>query len=209
MENIDIVKTVPLNIKCPVCYKNELNLTYTTSHIPYFGDILIISIKCKNCGFKISDIMAITYEKQQALERKITSETLSDLLVLSANSTVTIPEVGIELDIRTEMGGQITTIEGLLLELQEYAKQLLETQIDEENREKISEIIKKLETERSNPSGSLTVKIIDETGKSAIVSHKLWARKTEEEREKAKRIDEKNIENLAEEVLKKYSKENQ
>ena len=209
MENIDVIKTVSLNIKCPVCYKNELNLLYTTSHIPYFGDILIMSIRCKNCGFKISDIMAITYEKKRTLEEKITAKTLSDLLVLSANSTVEIPELGIELDIRTEMGGQITTIEGLLLELLQYSKQMLNTQIGEKDREHIENVIKKLTGEKVSPSGSLTIKILDETGKSAIIPYELWSKRAEDEREKAKKIDKKLVEDLAGEVIKKYSKGDQ
>lgn len=198
----DNIKVVPLNIKCPVCYKNTLNLIYTITNIPYFGELLVMGIKCQNCGFKVSDVMLVTHKGKTIIQEKITKDTINDLVVLSADSTVSIPELGVEIDIRTESGGEITTIEGILREFLDYIKQLSNSDLSEQETKLVNEIAEKIKKELDNPTGLLTIEIKDETGKSSIVPHKLWSQRAEKERassielEKLKKIAEEKIEKL-------------
>ena len=164
-----------------------------------------MSIKCDNCMFKISDIMAVTYESKKEHKIKICESSINDLLILSANSTVEIPELGLELTIQSEMGGEISTIEGLLMGFAEYAKMMYNQISNPESREKILDIIKTLEKEAKNPSCTLTLKIFDETGKSSIIPHELWVKRAEKER-KSNEIDQIEADKLARELIKKFSK---
>ena len=200
------VEAVPLNIKCPVCYKNNLIMTYTVTKIPYVGDILVMGIKCTNCGFRISDIAMISHTGKNIMKSKITPKTLNDLVVLSANSTVSIPELGLEVDIRTETGGEITTIEGVLREFLEQLEQLSNSELSEEEAKIVKTLIEKIKSELKNPSGDLTLKIHDKTGKSSIVPHKAWIKRAEKERN-APKLSEGEIKNIAEEEIKKFISE--
>lgn len=200
------INITPLNISCPICNKNKLKLVHSVTPVPYYGKIFLMTIKCDECKFKVSDIMAVMHHEKKIHRRKICQETINDLVVLSSGSKVEIPELGIETIIKTEEGGEITTIEGILFEFISFSKQMYINLTDEESKKIVEGIIKRLEMERVNPSCELTLKIVDETGKSTIIPHNAWIKSIEQRREEVK-VEREELENLVREAIKKFVKE--
>jgi len=176
-----------LNMSCPVCKQGELIMHYRVSKIPYFGEIFLMTIRCTNCSLRISDILAV-HEKGELPERheiKISKERLGDLVVLSSGAIVMIPELSIEMTISQETGGEITTVEGVLLESIEYINLMLKEEKNPEKRKILEKLRAILENERKKPSGKLTLVVEDRHQRSAIIPEKLWSEKVEEERIRA------------------------
>jgi len=191
--------TANLNILCPFCKKNTLMMLYKAINIPYIGDILLTTIICNTCKFKVSDIWIIhekgEYRPNQTI--KITKDTINHLVCASAGSKILIPSLGIEMDIKTFDASHITTIEGILREIMDTVRSLLPMT---ENREKALEIIKTLEEEATTPSGKLSMTLIDPSGHSIIIPYNLWVSRAEKTRE----IQEETINKIAREILKKW-----
>jgi len=166
-----------------------------------------MSIKCSFCGLKISDIMAISDrgELPEKSEIKTFKSKMGDLIVLSAGAKVEIPELDIELYISGETGGEITTVEGILSETLEYAK-ILAKDPSIENPKKLQRVLKLLRREIEAPSGLLTIVIIDENRRSAIIPHETWVKRAELAREEMLELEEKEIISLGKEALKKKIK---
>jgi len=181
---------------------------YKVTKIPYFGDIFLMAIRCTNCSLKISDILAVR-EKGDMPEKheiRILPERLGDLVVLSSGAKVEIPELEIELTIGLEMGGEITTVEGILLESIEFINSLLSSEDDAEKKKKLERIKQLLETEKNNPTGKLRLIVTDKNKRSAIIPIELWSKRVEEERLKALGLREELI-SKAKELGKQIVKE--
>jgi len=197
--NENSLTTANLNILCPFCKKNTLMMLYKAINIPYIGDILLTTIICNTCKFKVSDIWIIhgkgEYKPNQTI--KITKNTINHLVCASAGSRISIPALGIEIDIKTFDASHITTIEGILREIIDAVHSLLPTT---ENREKALEIIKTLEEEINTPSGKLSMTLHDPSGHSIIIPYDLWVARTEKTRE----IRQETINTIAKEIIKKW-----
>jgi len=209
MEDTNVINRVNLDMSCPMCQKGQLYMLYKVTVIPYFGGIVLMTIKCDQCSLKISDIMAVSEKGDLPgrYEVKTSEKHMGDLFVLSAGSHIEIPELDIEIYISSEAGGEITTLEGILTEAIDLTKSLFNTSNTDE-REKLEDIMTRLNNEIKNPSGALTVLLIDENRRSAVIPNEIWAKRTEEERIKALTLSEKQLINMGREVLRKKIQKN-
>jgi len=172
---------VSLNMKCPVCYKSSLKLRYIETDIPYLGKAVIMSIKCKNCGFKTTDTIFKEHKEKKELEVTITKENLGDILVITGYSLIKIPKLGLELEFKTENIVQITTLEGVLMMFLDSLKSYNPDTVEE--RKKIELLTQKIKREIKRPSGNLKITVKDIVGKSIIIPKAEWIKKVEKERE--------------------------
>ena len=190
--------TINLDIECPICKKKTLTMIYKTISIPYVGDLLLSTIICSTCKFKITDIWTV-FEKGQYEEYhrvSITNETINDLVCAGSGSMISIPEIGAEIYIKTFDASHITTIEGILLEILEATRSLLATT---ENPDRAREVIRILENEIKNPTGRLTLIINDSLKHSAIIPHKYWVQRIEEQH----KIDNRTAKRIGSLIIKK------
>jgi len=205
----DYVNITDLNMKCPVCHKGKLLMIYKVTKIPHFGGILITTIKCSFCSFKVNDIYAISEKGDLPEIHKIkTLEShLGDLLVLSGGSKVVIPELEYEVDIYSELGGEITTVEGILREALELFKTLLKSETNINAKEKLKKLRKIVEEELNKPSGTLTIIVIDKRKRSTIIPVEIWSERVEKERVASIPISREELEKIGKEIVKKYLEE--
>lgn len=177
-------------------------MLYKTVDVPYVGSILISTIICSNCGFKITDIWMIfeqgNYEKYQKL--RINKDTINYLIVASSGSKIIIPEIDAELDIKTFNAQHITTIEGLLREIHSAVKMMIPTAQDKEKALSIAQL---LEAELADPSGQLTIIIIDPCKHSAFIPYEHWVNRTERERE----LPQELLEKIGKDIIEKWKKQ--
>jgi len=178
-------------------------MIYKVSLIPYFGGIVLLTIKCNNCGLKITDVVAVSEKGNlpEKYEVKTYTENLGDLLVLSSGSKIEIPELDIELDITGEQGGEITTLEGLIMNIIDMVKILLNDSEDK-TRKKVISIISTLKHEKEKPSGSLTIILKDENRRSAVIPNDIWTKKAEDVRTQMMLLDEKSVRKIGQEIAK-------
>jgi len=125
---------------CPYCGKHSLRVTEALHNVPNFGPLLIIVLKCSNCGYKHTSISHV--EQHNPVRIKFRVEGIHDLnakVIRSPTATVRIPELGIVIEPGPSSQGEITTIEGYLLRILDIVESLFE----KPKRENIAKNIKR------------------------------------------------------------------
>jgi len=200
MDSLGALKYVELDMKCPICKRGSLTMLYKTILIPYIGQLLISTIICFTCKFKVSDIWTVSstgeYKKKHSV--KITGETINNLVCTSAGSKILIPELGVEINIKTLEEAQITTIEGILREVLEAIDSLMDTAEDPDRAKKLRSIIME---ELDSPSGKLTLVLEDPHGHSTIIPYEYWVQRVEADRQ-----IQMNLAEVAQKIIEKWKK---
>ncbi len=160
---------------CPVC-ESDIEYIYETDNIPYFYDTLIISTVCPSCGYRYADTQPLKSGEPCRWEFPIESpDDLSVRVVRSAQSRVSIPELGVNIDPGPACEGFVSNIEGLLERVTQAVVLLVTCCDDPGEKERGEEFLARIVQVKE---GSLPVTVIieDPSGTSSIVSEK--ARKT-------------------------------
>ena len=160
------------NQKCPLCKRNTLTLAQEEKDIPYFGKVLLFSLHCSNCHYKMSDVEAVEVREPARYTLEIKSEKdLNIRVVKSSAATIKIPTLKIDVRPGPASDGYITNIEGVLNRFEAIIKDQKEFAEDEETRKKAKKLLKKIWKIKC---GELPAKIVieDPTGNSAIISEK-------------------------------------
>jgi zinc finger protein len=137
-------------------------------NIPYFGDILEVSIVC-GCGFKFVDTIILGQKEPLRHQMKVCREgDLCARVIRSTSGTIRIPEWGVDIEPGPASEAYITNVEGIIERLQsvvDMARKWSET--DEERRRAES----LLDTMRAARDGKpdFTIIIEDPLGNSAVI----------------------------------------
>lgn len=100
---------------CPVCNtKGSMEITTKTEKIPYFGEIMESTVKCRECGYKHSDTICLDQKEPVKYSMKINKDNLNARVVKSQSATVTIPQLGLKVEPGPKSQGYVSNIEGLL-----------------------------------------------------------------------------------------------
>ncbi len=159
---------VDVTVKCPVCGKKAKS-TFSVYYIPRFGEALLTSISCDNCGYKSSDVIIAREDNPKRFELKVDSEEkLNCRVIRSSHGDIILPEFGIEIRSTGFSEGFITNIDGLLLRIEDVLKEKV---MNKENAEKVEELIERLEKAREGKE-VFRVIIEDKTGNSAILKNR-------------------------------------
>jgi len=136
--------------------------------IPRFGRMLIISMLCSQCGYRVFDTVALEYSGPSKVEYNVRNVgDLSARVIRSTTSTILIPELGLELRPGPRSEAFITNVEGVLDRFLAIAEQLYrgsEGAVKERARKAVERI-------KLAMDGKIQFRIIieDEAGNSAIV----------------------------------------
>ncbi len=106
-------------LECPVCHNLTLEVRHTEMEIPHFGNAMIYTAICSNCGYRTNDIR---FEGNFPIEDRIYIEKPEDMkikIVRGNEGTVEIPELGLLLEPGPLAESFITNIEGLLERFEE------------------------------------------------------------------------------------------
>ncbi len=157
---------------CPVCQNASLTLVEDEQEVPYFGKVLIFSLKCSNCDFLSSDVECKEQKEPSRYVIVIDSEKDMNIRVVkSSNATIKVPQLKLSVEPGPASIGYVSNIEGILERFKEVLEAQLEMAEEHDDRKKIKNILKKIWKARL---GDLPLKIIleDPSGNSAIISEK-------------------------------------
>lgn len=112
-------------VTCASCGQKTLVVRELYSKVPRFGTLVLISMLCSNCGYRVFDSISLEYKGPERIEFKVSGpKDLSAKVIRSTSSSITIPELGIELKPGPKSDSFITNIEGLLDRFVAVAEQL-------------------------------------------------------------------------------------
>ena len=129
-------------VPCPAC-GNILLTSVIEKDIPHFGPVLIIVDRCERCGYKETTIHVIGESAGTHHELLVDSvEKLNYYVVRGPSATLTIPELGMEIQpIKGRGEAFITTVEGVFQRFREKLEFLKIGENDLEKVEKIRELL--------------------------------------------------------------------
>jgi len=137
-----------MRIDCPVCGGKNTAVSITQTHeLAYFGEVLESLIKCENCGFKHSDVLAIEQHDPAKHSLIINKDSLSSRVVRSQSATVSLPEIGIKVEPGPKSEGYVSNVEGVLIRFKDATKKALtmfKDDLSQENGEKVLNDIQKI-----------------------------------------------------------------
>ncbi len=164
-KNIDVFFN---KIDCPIC-KSQIQTHYKTQDIPYFGEVIILTLICQNCGYKKNDLFSVYEKEPKKYILKVNEEKdLKIKVVRSGACTIKIPEFGTVIEPGVESEGYITNIEGILLRINDILLGLEKNPQDDETLSKIEELKRELEKAKDGKL-AFTLILEDPTGNSAII----------------------------------------
>ncbi|MHA1384213.1 MAG: ZPR1 zinc finger domain-containing protein [Candidatus Helarchaeota archaeon] len=165
-KNIDIFFN---KINCPIC-KSKISTHFKTVDIPYFGEVILITLICDNCGYKKNDLFNV-YEKgpKRYIYKFEEKKDLNIRVVRSGSCTIKIPELGSVIEPGIESEGYITNIEGILYRISDILTTIENQGTDIDSLKKIEELRSKIEKAKVGKF-KLTLILEDPTGNSAIIS---------------------------------------
>ncbi|ADM26945.1 ZPR1-type Zinc finger domain protein [Ignisphaera aggregans DSM 17230] len=121
--NIDMDLTKDLlvgeiNITCPLCKKDAI-LSLYEYHLSLDESIVIMTIKCPNCGYKDNEIFSEgSKEYNMCIELKVENDVdLNTLIYINPGTMVELRDLGISIEIYQLDIGHIVTTEALILHI--------------------------------------------------------------------------------------------
>ena len=155
--------------RCPSCDNNSMLTSQTEYEVEHFGSVLLSVAACQRCGYRHSDVIALTNREAIALSAKISSlDDLNMRVIKSGTATIKIPEFGATITPGPYSEGYISNVEGLLAKIEDALTFMLST-AKGRRLKKGERMLKKMQIARdSKPRFTLIIK--DPLGNSAIVS---------------------------------------
>ena len=166
------------NQPCPVCRNKTLTLIEDQTEVPYFGKLLIFSMKCRSCEYEISDVEA--EEKKDPIKYTIEIESEKDMtirVVKSSTSTVSIPQLRMKMESGANSIGFVSNIEGLLQRFESVIKNQRDSAEEPKIKKHAKNLLKKL-WKVKNGDEKLKIIIDDPSGNCAIISEKAKVEKS-------------------------------
>ncbi|MFN3804458.1 MAG: ZPR1 zinc finger domain-containing protein [Pyrobaculum sp.] len=155
---------------CPLCGAKSFRYVEMLYQAPNFGDIFIQNGICSTCGYRYFDVEYA--EVGRPLRAVFTANDKDDVaktyLVRSKAATVYSPDLGFSLEPGVYGEAVITTVEGFLYKVIDYAERL--KTLEPEKSEKVDRFIQ-LVAERIE-RGGFTLVVEDPLGKSFFIPHK-------------------------------------
>lgn len=155
-------------VTCASCGKETLDVKEVYYDLPRFGRMVIVSMLCSKCGYRVSDSVSLENKGPKRSELRISRPAdLSTKLIRSQTSRITVPELGLELHPGPKSEAFITNIEGLLERFLQVAEQLASSS-EGEGRERAACLSREI---RRAMEGDIpfTVIVEDEMGNSALI----------------------------------------
>ena len=154
---------------CPSCNHEMTSITKTTN-IPNFGETIIFTLTCTNCGYKTSDLF--TVNEKEPIKYSLTYNDPKQLIhkiIRSSTCVIKIPELGVEIEPSHASEGYITNLEGLLLKIKDITLGLIKILDSDKEIHNALELIKKID---SAIDGKFNFKLIleDPKGNSGIIA---------------------------------------
>jgi zinc finger protein len=157
-----------MKANCPICkVKGSMELKTKTEKIPYFGEIMESTVKCKECGFKHSDVICLDSKEPVKYILKIDKNKMNIRVVKSQSATVNIPELGLKVEPGPQSQGYVSNVEGILERFKKAVNTALSWAENENSKENAIRILEMMD-EIKNGDRTATLIIKDPFGHSLI-----------------------------------------
>lgn len=106
---------VEIESACMSCFKTGVTRLLPTK-IPFFREVVLMSFKCEHCGYTNNEMQSASEIQKSGVRIELEVKTQADLnrrVVRSDNSSLTIPEVELEIPVQSQKG-EVTTVEGVI-----------------------------------------------------------------------------------------------
>ncbi len=154
---------------CASCGKETLKVKELYTNIPRFGDAVMITMICPNCGYRIFDVISLEDRGTVNVNYHVkTPKDLSARVIRSSTSTLSIPELGLELVPGNRSDAFITNVEGLLDRFLAISEQLLRSAEGETEKANAEAAMRRIQDAMDGKVG-FTVTLSDEFGNGAIL----------------------------------------
>ena len=155
-------------VTCANCGRETMEVKEIYSEIPRFGRMVIISMLCPKCGYRVNDSVSLENKGPKKIEFRVTCpEDLSARLIRSNSSLIVIPEFGLELKPGPKSEAFITNVEGVLERFLQVVEQLESISCDDE-KERIGASIREIRKAMQGET-PFTLIVEDEMGNSAVI----------------------------------------
>ena len=174
-ENRDML--IVENQQCPVCALEKATFTEYEIEDAFAGPIAIFAIKCLSCGFKNSDLEFL--EPGEPAEYSIDIESKEDLqirVIKSGECEIKIPNFRVSVDSSMNSEGFISNIEGVLNKFLHQVELLKDGEDDKGKRKTLKNLINGI-YDVLDCKKKITLKMIDKSGNSTIISDKVKVKK--------------------------------
>ncbi|EDW58040.1 zinc finger protein ZPR1 [Drosophila virilis] len=106
---------VEIESACMRCFKTGITRLLPTK-IPFFREVVLMSFKCEHCGHMNNEMQSASEIQKNGVRIELDVQKPSDLnrrVVRSDNSSISIPEVELEIPVQSQKG-EVTTVEGII-----------------------------------------------------------------------------------------------
>ena len=174
-ENDTDQEPVEMPTRCYAC-QCPGTIRMCITHIPHFKETIVMAFNCEMCGAKSNEVKGGggVSELGKRVTLKVTqSEDLTRDVIKSDTSSVSIPELGLELMPGT-LGGLVTTVEGLLSQIHnQLSKNVpfgMGDSLDSQEKERFSSFLSNLEAYSQSVPVPFTLVLDDPLANSFISS---------------------------------------
>lgn len=165
---------------CPICKsKSSLKALMFVHEIPYFGKVMESTIICEKCGYRNADVTILEEKEPRLYTVKVEEEKdLFTRVIRNKSGTIELEELGVTIEPGPASQGFISNVEGVLERVREtliMTRHFKEQENDSESVKKVDELLEYIEQVK-NGQKSLTVKVMDPFGHSALIGEKVKSR---------------------------------
>ena len=128
--------------KCPVCEKSTMKVTAREIKVPHFGQTLLYSSLCRNCGFRQSWQYPLEARSPHRYTLNVSDPSdLTSRVIKSNTASIKIPELGFSLESKMSSDPFITNVEGVLQRAKSAMQTLNSWADSKEEKEKIKKLL--------------------------------------------------------------------
>ncbi|ALC49477.1 Zpr1, partial [Drosophila busckii] len=109
------VEVVEIESACMNCFQTGTTRLLPTK-IPFFREVVLMSFKCEHCGYTNNEMQSASEIQKNGVRIELQVQKSADLnrrVVRSDNSSISIPEVELEIPVQSQKG-EVTTVEGII-----------------------------------------------------------------------------------------------
>lgn len=156
--------------RCPVCRAEAFQYTELLYETPYFGAVLVQVGRCNNCGYRFFDIEygGVGRPTTIVFTARDGDDVIKSILIRSKTGSIHSPDLGFSLEPGLMGDPFITTVEGFLYRVIDYAERLktLSPEVSERVEQFVQNVREKIER------GGFKLVVEDPLGKSFIIPHR-------------------------------------
>eukprot|EP00099_Drosophila_melanogaster_P016746 NP_572532.1 Zpr1 [Drosophila melanogaster] len=106
---------VEVESACMNCFETGVTRLLPTK-IPFFREVVLMSFKCDHCGHINNEMQSASEIQKSGIRIELRVQSVADLnrrVVRSDNSSISIPEIELEIPVQSQKG-EVTTVEGII-----------------------------------------------------------------------------------------------